>query len=220
MMSALYSPHPADPLYLLVTRSGGKFCYATTDYLPNERGPDRPQGLFITSYRVASEDRGKTLEELGAIYHAPPITAPLPRIVSQIQEPPEPIVEPTPPPPAEPNRVDISDLPEPAGERFVSPCPLPSDREREILVILIEEAAEVQQRATKMLRFGVDEIQPGQPWDNANRLSFEVGDFLEMLAMAERARLIRPDSIRIGQERKRQQLAKFMQTQPDAQEIA
>jgi len=39
-------------------------------------------------------------------------------------------------------------------DKFVSPCPPPTAREREIAEIIIEECAEIQQRATKLLRFG------------------------------------------------------------------
>ena len=61
-------------------------------------------------------------------------------------------------------------------ERFITPGPLPTPREREILTILIEEAAEVQQRATKALRFGLTEIQPSKTRTNRVRLSAEMGD--------------------------------------------
>jgi hypothetical protein len=49
---------------------------------------------------------------------------------------------------------------------------------------LIEECAEVIQRATKVQRFGLDEIQPGQVLDNQQRLAEEVSDLhgtLELL---------------------------------------
>lgn len=45
------------------------------------------------------------------------------------------------------------------AERYVTSCELPSPYERELLTILIEECAEVQQRATKLLRFGRDEVR-------------------------------------------------------------
>lgn len=76
------------------------------------------------------------------------------------------------------------DSEEPEPERFITPCDLPSPHEREILDILIEECAEVTQRATKLLRFGRDEVQPGQDITNRDRLSLEVGDLLGMIEMA------------------------------------
>jgi len=45
-----------------------------------------------------------------------------------------------------------------------------------LLVLLMEECAEVQHRASKALRFGLDEVQDGQPHDNRDRLSFELAD--------------------------------------------
>lgn len=64
---------------------------------------------------------------------------------------------------------------------YKSPCPLPTPHERELLVILIEECSEVQKRATKALRFGLDECQPGQELSNSSRLGLEIGDVSEMI---------------------------------------
>lgn len=55
-----------------------------------------------------------------------------------------------------------------------------------LLTILIEEAAEVQQRATKMLRFGIDEIQPEQPLTNRERIVDELNDLLATVDMLQR----------------------------------
>lgn len=74
--------------------------------------------------------------------------------------------------------------------RYVTPCPLPSAYEREILVILMEECAEVAVRTSKLIRFGRDECQPGQMHSNRARLSAEVGDLLAMIDMAADAGLI------------------------------
>ncbi len=148
-----------------------------------------------------------------------------------LPEAPAPIAEPSPTPPVEPNRADISEPLESFTERFVSPCPLPSDREREILTIVGEEAAEIgiemlsilaqlQIRASKASRFGLEEVQPGQLYSNRDRLSHEVGDLLAVLELAEQEGLLCPEEISIGQQNKRQKLAKFMQTEPGAQEIA
>jgi hypothetical protein len=98
-------------------------------------------------------------------------------------------------------------------EKFVSPCPKPTPHQRELLEILIEECAEVQQRATKMLRFGVNEVQPGQLLDNSERLGLEVGDVTEMVDRCIKAGLIPAEAIEVGRTNKRRQLAKFMQTE-------
>lgn len=49
-----------------------------------------------------------------------------------------------------------------------------------LLTILSEECAEVAQRASKAIRFGLSEVQPGQPEDNDNkrRLERELGDLM------------------------------------------
>ena len=45
-----------------------------------------------------------------------------------------------------------------------------------LLVCLAEESAEVAQRATKALRFGLDEAQPGQSLSNAEHILEELED--------------------------------------------
>lgn len=100
-------------------------------------------------------------------------------------------------------------------DKFTTPCELPTPREREILTILIEEAAEVQQRATKMLRFGVSEVQPGQPYTNSERLGDEMGDFSAVLEMAYRAGLLSQERVVIASQRKHEKLRAFMQSEPE-----
>lgn len=99
-------------------------------------------------------------------------------------------------------------------EKFVTPGELPSPYEREVLTILMEEAAEVQQRASKILRFGRDEVQPGQDLTNKIRLSGEVGDFLALVDEAKNAGLIDPDTVNEAVRLKRVKLRIFMQTEP------
>lgn len=94
------------------------------------------------------------------------------------------------------------------------PARPPTAHQREVAELLIEECAEVIQRATKLLRFGVEEVQPGQPLDNADRLSLEIGDALEVIDRAVRAGIARPPAIGQGRENKRRQLARYMQTTP------
>lgn len=113
------------------------------------------------------------------------------------------------------NMPDAKWTPIPGYEQFVSPCSPPTPYERELLEILIEECAEVQQRATKMLRFGVEEVQPGQPLDNRTRLSEEVGDLMHMIDCCRDANLLSRDGIADGIKRKKTQLAKYMQTKPE-----
>ncbi len=51
-------------------------------------------------------------------------------------------------------------------------------REQYILNCLAEECAEVGQRASKAIRFGMTERQPGQELDNRKRLEQELGDLM------------------------------------------
>lgn len=99
-----------------------------------------------------------------------------------------------------------------SAEKFFSPCPLPTPYEAELLTILIEECAEVQQRATKLLRFGRDEVQPGQPLSNAQRLSQELGDLEAVILLCQNERLISKDDVAKAVIPKLRKLEKFMQT--------
>ena len=52
-----------------------------------------------------------------------------------------------------------------------------------LLTCLAEECAEVAQRASKAVRFGVMEIQPGQPYTNKERLADEINDLETIVEM-------------------------------------
>lgn len=56
-----------------------------------------------------------------------------------------------------------------------------------LLDLLMEECAEVIQRASKQLRFGRDEVQPGQQAANHERLRDEILDVLCAVRAIERA---------------------------------
>lgn len=58
-------------------------------------------------------------------------------------------------------------------------------RTEHLLDILIEECAEVIQRATKAKRFGLNEKQPEHLLDNAERLTFELADLYAVVEMLE-----------------------------------
>lgn len=97
------------------------------------------------------------------------------------------------------------------SERYVSHFPKPEGLTRELLEILAEECAEVVQRVTKALRFGMDESQPGQPFTNAARIGHEVGDILATLERLQDINVLRRADVAHGVESKRQQLAKYLQ---------
>lgn len=96
-------------------------------------------------------------------------------------------------------------------EKFISPCSPPEGYDRELLTILMEECAEVQQRAAKMLRFGVSEVQPGQPLSNADRLADEIGDLVCLMLMVQERRLASRLRVSTASLLKRDKLARFMQ---------
>jgi hypothetical protein len=80
------------------------------------------------------------------------------------------------------------------------------NRTEHLLSILAEECVEVAQRATKALRFGLTEIQPGQDKDNAERILVEVADLLATLDMLTeeghlRARYVTDEMIQAKKDR-------------------
>jgi hypothetical protein len=56
-------------------------------------------------------------------------------------------------------------------------------RQEQLLTIAMEECAEVQQRLSKILRFGLLEVQPGQTQTNLDRLYEEFYDLRAVLGM-------------------------------------
>lgn len=61
-----------------------------------------------------------------------------------------------------------------------------------VLVMLMEECSEVIQRASKQLRFGRDEVQPGQQEPNHARLRDEILDVLVAIRRLGRSGQITP----------------------------
>ena len=99
--------------------------------------------------------------------------------------------------------------------KFISPCPLPTPHEAEILTILAEECAEVIQRAAKLIRFGRDEIQPGQPLTNRQRLSQELGEVQGLVWMAAELELVSQADIARHAVLKEDKVRKFLQTETE-----
>lgn len=107
-------------------------------------------------------------------------------------------------------------------ERFISTGTPVTPRQREATEILIEECAEVireavdvQQRATKMLRFGTDEMPPGQLQTNLERLAGEVGDLLAVINLMMKERHLSETLVEEALFRKQERLAKYMQTEKE-----
>lgn len=96
-------------------------------------------------------------------------------------------------------------------KRFKSPCPPPEGLRRELIEKLIDECAEVIQRCSKALTFGLDEIQPEQPYTNAQRISLEIGDIYEVVDRLVIREVLTDRYIEKGRRNKRNKLAKFLQ---------
>lgn len=60
------------------------------------------------------------------------------------------------------------------------------------LILLMEECAEVAHRASKQLRFGPNEVQPGQPLTNSARLRIELLDVFACVLFLEGSGQIEP----------------------------
>ncbi len=82
-----------------------------------------------------------------------------------------------------------------------------------LLTKLAEECAEVAQRATKALTFGIDEVQPGQPHTNAERLVHELADLAAVVGMMQdyNAIAVNLHEFRQAVERKRLKLDWYME---------
>lgn len=85
-------------------------------------------------------------------------------------------------------------------------------RKEHLLTILQEECNEVGQRASKMLRFGVTEIQPGQTLSNSERLIFEFNDLIAVMQLLRRegvlpSKLVRDEYV----EAKKKKIEHFLQ---------
>jgi hypothetical protein len=87
-----------------------------------------------------------------------------------------------------------------------------TDYEREALVILMEECAEVIQAASKLIRFG-KENRPDTGEANSVVLAHEIGDLEATCTMVvNNTDMLHLTDIYNGRERKRSRLAHFMQT--------
>jgi hypothetical protein len=97
-------------------------------------------------------------------------------------------------------------------DRYISQHSLPTDHERELLTILIEECSEVQKAATKMLRFGRDDGYPGSGHTNGYDLGHEFGELFVMMGLVIEAKLTCATAVEEGRYEKFAKLKKYMQT--------
>lgn len=85
-------------------------------------------------------------------------------------------------------------------------------RTEHLLIILAEECNEVAQRCSKALRFTLDEIQPGEGENNAERIEGELSDLFAVVEMLISADVLDHDIIysKILMDRKREKVEKFL----------
>lgn len=87
------------------------------------------------------------------------------------------------------------------------------DLEDHHLIMLMEECAEVAHRASKQLRFGSDEVQPGQDLSNRQRLREEILDMfacVEFLVDSGQIGFISREDIRVHLMHKREKINRML----------
>ena len=80
-----------------------------------------------------------------------------------------------------------------------------------LLTILQEECNETGQRSSKALRFGLGEIQPGQPLTNADRLIGEYADIVGVMELLQENGYIQLPDLRPMIERKKAKVLKYLE---------
>lgn len=82
------------------------------------------------------------------------------------------------------------------------------NRLEELLIILSEECAEVQQAAIKCVRFGMDSEYNGQ--SNRQRLESELGDFMAMFKLIMEETTLSEENVMNAAEAKLVKVERFM----------
>jgi hypothetical protein len=83
--------------------------------------------------------------------------------------------------------------------------------EKHLLSCLAEECAEVAQRALKSTRFGLDDVQQGQPFNNRERLIQEFNDLLGCIELLQERGHLPPSIIeRIAIDTKKARVLHYM----------
>lgn len=84
-----------------------------------------------------------------------------------------------------------------------------NEKQKEALMILQEECAEVTQVTSKIFRFGLEACWPQNAPTNRQRLEEEIGDLIAMIRILEEQGLISGDKVIEAQERKIEKLKKW-----------
>ena len=85
-----------------------------------------------------------------------------------------------------------------------------TDRQREVLVICQEEAAEVIQEISKVFRFGIDDHHR-DGMTHREKLQTEIGDLLCMIDVMVDHRLIDPTAVEMARQAKVGKLRRYSQ---------
>jgi len=88
-----------------------------------------------------------------------------------------------------------------------------NDQQNEVMLIALEECAEVIQAISKISRFGIDNLKPGKPKTNREHLEEELGDLLAMVDILENMDAINMDSVNLARRAKIEKLKKWSNIQ-------
>jgi len=82
-------------------------------------------------------------------------------------------------------------------------------KDAEVLLILSEECAEVIQAISKVSRFGIDNVKPGNPKTNREHLEEELGDLLAMIDILQEMGIVSWNNIEAASNAKIEKLKKW-----------
>lgn len=82
--------------------------------------------------------------------------------------------------------------------------------EENLLVILMEECDETSQRASKAIRFTLEEVQPSQGLTNAERIVYEFNDILAVMEIMQERGMIRDVIDREAIDKKKAKVQKYI----------
>lgn len=79
-----------------------------------------------------------------------------------------------------------------------------------LLVLLMEECGETAQRASKAIRFRLDEIQPDQTLNNSERIIYEFNDIVAVMELLKEEGHINTVIDREAIEKKKEKIKKYI----------
>lgn len=85
------------------------------------------------------------------------------------------------------------------------------NRTEHLFTITTEECAEVSQRVSKILRFGIHEIQPGKDRNNVERFLDEYADLQAVIEMLEADGVLKVPDLTERKEKKKVKVEKFLE---------